>query len=304
VSVVAPYRATVNASGLVNGFLIKGRRAAGTVIQGFNVRGALFEGILVVNSSRVVLSDNRVTGNDRGARSPSPTGECTPQGQVPGDCGEGVHLMGVTRSLVADNTVSGNEGGILLTDETGPTDRNTITRNNVLGNLQDCGITVAGHSDKAFSGGKLAPRAAGIYANTITHNVANGNGTKGGGAGILLADGGPGAAVYDNTVRDNVANGNGEAGVLLHTHTPNVYLNGNKILNNHLSNDGALGDAEFGEAGTVGILIGNASVKPTGIVVRGNTISNVHFGIYTKNLPPLRARANTFHGVAVRIKQT
>ncbi|HUZ29328.1 MAG TPA: right-handed parallel beta-helix repeat-containing protein [Solirubrobacteraceae bacterium] len=256
------------------------------------------------NTSRVVLSGNLVTGNDRGAHSPNPTGECTPQGQVPGDCGEGVHLMGVTRSLVADNTVSGNEGGVLLTDETGPTAHNTITCNKLLRNLEDCEITVAGHSDKAFVGGKLAPKAAGIYANTITHNVANGHGTKGGGAGILLADGGPGAAVYDNGVRDNVANGNGEAGILLHTHTPNVYLNGNKILNNRLSNDGALGDAEFGEAGTVGILIGNASVTPRGIVVRGNTISHVHFGIYSKNLPPLRARANTFHGVAVRIKQT
>jgi parallel beta-helix repeat protein len=304
VSVFAPYRATINARGLVNGFLITGRRAAGTTIQGFNVKRALFEGILVENTSRVVLSDNRVTGNDRGAHSPTPTGECAPKGQVPGDCGEAIHLMGVTRSFVTDNTVSGNQGGILLTDETGPTAHNTISLNLVLRNLEDCGITVAGHSTKAFSGGRLAPKRAGIYGNTIDHNVANGNGTKQGGAGILLADASPGAAVYDNLVRGNVANGNGEAGILLHTHSPDVYLNGNRIVDNQLSGDGALGDAEFGEAGKVGILIGNASITPRGIVVRGNTISHVHFGIFTKNLPRIRARANTFHRVAVRIKQT
>jgi parallel beta-helix repeat protein len=303
VSVVAPFRATVNATGLPNGFNIKGRRATGTVIQGFNVKGATFEGILVQSTSRVVVSDNRVTANDRGAHGPNPTGECTPMGQVPGDCGEGVHLMGVSRSLVADNTVSGNQGGILLTDETGPTAHNTITRNNVLRNLQDCGITIAGHNSRAFSDGRLAPKQAGIYANTITKNVANGNGTKGGGAGILLADGVPGAAVYDNLVSANVADHNGEAGVLLHTHTPNVYLNGNRIVNNALSDDGALGDAEFGESGTVGILIGNATIRPSGLVVRGNTISDVHTGIYTKNTPPIKAKANTFHRVAVRLKQ-
>ena len=303
VSVFAPFRATVNATGLPNGFDVEGRRAAGTVIQGFTVRGATFEGILVKSTSRVVINDNRVTGNDRGAHGPNPTGECTPMGQVPGDCGEGIHLMAVTRSFLSGNTVSGNEGGILLTDETGPTAHNTISLNIVLRNIEDCGITIAGHSGRAFSGGKLAPRLAGIYANTITNNIANGNGTKGGGAGILLADGVPGAAVYDNLVRGNVANHNGEAGVLLHTHTPNVYLNGNRILGNKLSDDGALGDAEFGEAGTVGILIGNADIRPSGLVVRGNTISDVHFGIYTKNTPPIRPRANTFQRVAVPIKQ-
>jgi parallel beta-helix repeat protein len=304
VSVFAPYRATINARGLVNGFEIQGHWAAGTVIQGFNVKRALFEGILVQSTSRVVLSDDRVIGNDLGAHSPNPTGECHPFGQVPGDCGEGIHLMGVTRSYVADNTVSRNEGGILLTDETGPTAHNTISLNVVVRNLEDCGITVAGHSSKAFANGKLFPGRAGIYANTIRDNTSNGNGTKQGGAGILLADAGPGAAVYDNLVAGNVANGNGEAGIVLHTHTPGVYLGRNRIVDNRLSDDGALGDAEFGEAGKVGILIGNASITPRGIVVRGNTISHVHFGIFTKNLPRIRARANTFHRVAVRIKQT
>jgi len=299
-----PAGATVNATGLVNGFHIKGRSAAGATIQGFKVKGALFEGILVESTSRVVISDNTVSANNRGATAPSPTGECKPFGNVPGDCGEGIHLMGVTRSLVGDNTVFGNEGGILLTDETGPTAHNNISRNQVHGNIEDCGITIAGHSSQAFANGSPQPKLAGIYDNTILQNVSNGNGTKnGGGAGILLAAGGPGAAVYNNLIKDNTANGNGLAGITLHTHTPNVDLNGNQILDNHVANDGRFGDAEYGESGTVGILIGSASVRLSGIEVRGNQISHVHTGIYTKNVPPLKAKANQFKQVAIHLTQ-
>ncbi len=276
------------------------------MIQGFTVKGALFEGILAQSTAHVVISANTVTGNDKGAGKPNATGECAASGQVPGDCGEGIHLMGVTHSLVGDNTVTGNEGGILLTDETGPTAHNTISRNKVHGNVPDCGITIAGHSGSAFANGKPQPKVAGVYSNTIVQNVSNSNGTlksAGGGAGILLAVGGPGGAVYDNLVKDNVANGNGLAGVTLHTHTPNVDLNGNQITDNKVSNDGSLGDAEYGESGKVGILIGSASVRLSGIVVKGNTISQTHFGIYTKNVPPIKRSANKFQHVAVPVMQ-
>jgi len=305
VAVVAAHRASVVANGFGNGFEIKGRRAAGAVIQGFTVKGALFEGILVESTSRLVISDNTVTGNNLGARSKNTTGECAGHGNVPGDCGEGIHLMGVTHSLVGDNTVTGNEGGILLTDETGPSAHNTISRNHVHRNPQDCGITIAGHNSKAFDGSPH-PKLAGIYDNTVIENVSDANGTlkrDGGGAGILLAAGGPGTAVYGNTIRDNVAVGNGLAGITLHTHTPNVDIDGNKILGNTLAQNGALGDAEYGEAGTVGILIGSAVVHPTGIAVKGNKISDVHFGIYTKNVPPLTGQGNTFRRVAVPLMQ-
>lgn len=306
VSVAGTHGTTLDAAGKTNGFLIKGARSAGTVIQGFTVKRALFEGILAQNTAHLVISANTVTGNDLGAKSQKPTGECAPTGPIPGDCGEGIHLIGVTHSLVADNSVTGNAGGILLTDETGPTAHNKISRNKVHGNIPDCGITVAGHNGKAFASGKPHPKVAGVYANIITQNVSDDNGTLksgGGGAGVLLAAGGPGTAVYDNVVKDNVANGNGLAGITLHTHTPNVDLNGNQLLNNKVSNDGALGDAEYGESGTVGILIGSASVKLSGTVVKGNTISDVHYGIYTKNVPPIKRKANTFKRVAVPLKQ-
>jgi parallel beta-helix repeat protein len=297
----------INALGLTNGILVEGPHAAGTVVRGFTVKGATFEGILAERTSHVKLTGNLVRGNDLGAGKPGATGECAPSGQIPGDCGEGIHLMSVTNSQVSGNIVSGNSGGILLTDELGPTARNVISRNSALNNVADCGITVAGHSAKAVSAsGKPQPKLAGIYNNTITQNVANGNGTKGEGAGIILAAGGPGSAVYDNVVSHNTANGNGLAGVTLHSHAPGQDLNGNKIIDNSVSRDGldSASEAEFGENGlTVGILVGSGVAKLKGTVITGNTISNVHYGIYTKNVPPIKPKSNKFHKVTIALTQ-
>jgi parallel beta-helix repeat protein len=295
-------RPVVAANGLDEGFFVAGRQSAGAVVSGFVVRGANFEGILVETTSRVTISNNAVQGNDQGRKAQKPVGECAPMGQVPGDCGEGVHLMSVTNSRVVGNQVNRNSGGILLTDELGPTAHNLISGNDVSHSPLDCGVTIAGHNSQALG----HPKTAGVYGNTIINNVANDVGTKGEGAGILIAAAVPGAAAYDNLVKNNVANDDGLAGVTLHSHTPAQDLNGNVIINNRLKHDGldAGSEAEFGENGkTVGILVGSGVTKLKGIVIAGNTIQNVHFGIYTKNAPKVNPRANTFKNVKVRIKQ-
>jgi parallel beta-helix repeat protein len=294
IALVGHVGAKIDATGLTNGILITGPRAAGAVVQGFTVSGANYEGILAQSTSRVKIAGKVVRGNDLGAGKPGATGECAAHNQVPGDCGEGIHLMSVTNSHVTGNLVTGNSGGILLTDEAGPTARNMVSGNTVVRNLFDCGITVAGHSPSAVSmTGKLAPKAGGIYNNTINNNVANGNGTKGEGAGILLAASGPGAAVYNNVVKDNTANNNFLASVTLHLHAPGSYLNGNKIIGNSVSNDGAAGDPEYGESGTSGIFVGSV-VPLKGIVISANRIANVHYGIWTKGVPKIKKSANKF----------
>jgi nitrous oxidase accessory protein NosD len=307
ITVVGVAGPVVNAAGQANGFLIKGPGAAGAVVRGFVVKGATFEGILAMSTSRVTISSNVVRNNNQGGNATTKTGECAPAGQVPGDCGEGLHLMSVTNSHVVGNTVDGNAGGILLTDELGPTARNVISRNSVVNNLFDCGITVAGHSTKAVSStGTPQPKVAGIYNNTISQNVTNGNGIKGEGAGILLAAGGPGSGVYNNVVSNNTANGNGLAGVTLHSHAPGQDLNGNKIINNKLGNDGldSASEAEFGENGlTVGILVGSGATMLKGTVITGNTITNVHYGIYTKNVPTMKLKSNKFSKVTIALTQ-
>ena len=297
----------VDATGLDNGFVINGRGAAGTDLRGFVVENATFEGILAERTSNVRITGNTVQNNDQGGKATVKTGECAPQGQVPGDCGEGLHLMSVTHSHVADNLVQNNAGGILLTDESGPTAFNVISRNRVLNNLLDCGITLAGHNTSAASTttGKPHPKVGGIYHNTVSRNTANGNGTQGEGAGILIAAAAPGAAAYHNTVIRNTANGNGLAGVTLHGHTPGQDLNANKIVRNRLSNDGLLpGDPDFGVTDTVGILVGSAATKLKGIVISGNRISDVHFGIWTKNVKAINRHSNKFTKVAVPLTQT
>jgi nitrous oxidase accessory protein NosD len=312
ISVVGVGHPVVDAAGQGNGFLISGKGATGTLVRGFVIEHATFEGILAMKTARLTIEDNTIRDNDLGITAANPVGECKPFGGGPGDCGEGLHLMSVTRSVVSSNTLTGNLGGILMTDEFGPTAHNVISKNHAIGNRFDCGITLAGHNPAAAPGGKPKPSKAGVYANTINGNVVNGNGTKGEGAGILLAGAAPGTAVYDNVVSGNTANGNGLAGITLHSHAPGQDLNGNKITSNKLSHDGVAdtSEAEFGGADfakapgqTVGILIGSNVTKLKGTVVSGNTISNTHFGIYTKNVPAIKQKANTFHHVSVALKQ-
>lgn len=307
-----------NLKGRNNGFNIVGSKAAGTVISGFTIENATFEGIFARNTSHLTISNNVVKHNDLGVHAKTPTGECKAQGPVPGDCGEGIHFDGgVTHSIITRNTVTGNLGGILLSDENGPTAHNTISKNNVHGNLDDCGITIVGHNPKATSGGKPQPGLAGVYSNLITGNTVNGNGTKGEGGGILMAVAAPGGGVYNNVIKGNSASGNGLAGITIHNHffgptNPAADTNGNQIIGNKLTGNGVadtseaeFGGADFAKGNTVGILIGSGGVKLTGIVISGNTINKSHFGIYTKNdANKVDVKANKFSKVAVLVKQS
>jgi parallel beta-helix repeat protein len=310
----------IDATGAANGVLVTGKSAAGALVRGFLIRNATFEGVLLANTKGVTIERNTVTGNDLGGSAAKPEGECAPQGVIPGDCGEGLHLMGVTQARIVENVVNNNAGGILLTDETGPTARNTVARNRVTKNVLDCGITLAGHSPKALvlsaapgppTMTGLAPSLAGIYSNLITGNTVDGNGTKGQGGGILLAAGPPGTGVYNNTVRGNIAQGNGLAGITLHSHAPGQDLSGNVITHNILSNDGVAGgpggtpgDMDAGVTHSVGILLWSAVTPLTGMSVTGNVLSNDYYGIWTKNAPKISSSENTFtHTVTVPLTQ-
>ena len=300
----------IDATGLGNGVRVTGPSAAGSSVKGFVVRNANFEGILAMSTTKVTISENTVSNNDRGGSAVKPVGECAPEGVVPGDCGEGLHLMSVTHSHVLENTVSNNAGGILVTDELGPTAFNTIKGNKVLDNVLDCGITLAGHNAKAVvlstapgppTMAGLAPTVGGIYNNVITKNTVTGNGTKGQGGGILMAGGPPGTAVYSNTVSYNTASGNGLGGVTLHSHAPGQDLAGNVISHNTIRNDGLHGypngdpgDSDAGITQTVGIVVWSAVTPLTGTSIVGNHISHDYYGIWTKNVPTFALSANTF----------
>jgi len=295
--------ATIDATGQQNGVVVSGAAAAGSSVSGLVIEHATQEGILATQTSHVTVGWNVVQSNDLGGASQNPTGECAPQGEVPGDCGEGVHLMSVTDSKVVGNLVTQNSGGILLTDELGPTARNLVWGNRVVDNPFDCGITVAGHNPMAVQNGTRMPSVAGIYDNTIAGNASDDNGLRGEGAGILLAGAGPGTGVYDNVVKHNEASGNELAGITLHSHAPGDDLNGNAFVGNRLRNDDLGGDPDAGVRDTTGILLFSAVTRLQGTIVHGNVIKDVHFGVWTQNVPPIAPHANVFVNVDVPLQQ-
>lgn len=293
----------IDAFGKINGILVT---AAHVTVRGFTVMNATGEGILVNSANYATIAGNVVTQNDLGGGpSPVPASypECKPVGQIPGDCGEGIHLMGSSHSTVAGNVIKGNSGGILLSDETGPTAHNRIAGNVVTGNLSDCGITITGHNPHAAPKGVPAPRVAGVYANDIVGNEADGNGTTGQGAGVLLATGLPGGAVYDNTVEGNSISGNGISGVTVHSHVPGEFLNGNVITGNVIGTNNSDGDNDFAphkDDNTTGVLV--ATVNPLSIKVTGNLIFDNHFGLWTTGpVSVAKANNNTFLNDAVSV---
>jgi hypothetical protein len=295
---------TIDATGQQNGVVITGAAASGSSLRGFKIENATQEGVVAMQTSWVTIADNVVAGNDQGMFSTSPTGECAPVGEIPGDCGEGIHLMTVAHSRVSGNAITRNAGGILVTDEFGPTHANVISWNHVWRNDFDCGITVPGHNPNAVSStGQPQPSMAGVYGNRIVHNVVNRNGLKGEGAGILFAGAGPGTGSYDNFVGWNTTNGNELAGITVHSHAPDTDVNGNRFVGNWASHNNLGGDPDAGVTKSTDILVFSAGDPITGTVARGNHLSHAFFGIWTLNAHTMLAH-NHFNDVVVHVHQS
>ncbi len=279
----------INAFGLSNGIFIDGSAKApltgvsGVTISGISVQNANFEGILISNASEVTITNNVVSGNNRGLNAPAGTCPNQPAFETNEgfDCGEGIHLIAVNHSVIASNVVKNNSGGILISDENGPSHDNLIAGNTVSNNAYDCGITLASHSPAPSSGLKLP---AGVYHNTIYGNLSTNNGllVPGAGAGVGIFAPGPGNQNYGNVVVGNTLTGNGLPGVAMHNHAsvpgaPPVNMNDNVIVGNTISGNGADTD-DAATPGPTGINI--LSLAPmTGTIISGNKISNEQIGV-------------------------
>jgi parallel beta-helix repeat protein len=266
--------AIIDASGLVNGVAIQ-PGGDGSTVSGFTIENALAQGLVAQQVSGVTISGNTIQGNDLGAHT-DVTPFCMDQGPVPGDCGEGLHLLSTTNSTVDGNHVEGNAGGILVTDEFGPSANNVISNNVVVNNQEDCGITLAAHSDQAWDAGTALYQQAGIYGNRVEGNTVTGNGA--GGVGLYASA--PGTATYNNVVVNNAISGNGSAGVQMHAHAPNQSLDSNQITGNVIDTNNVVGDPDSGVFETAGILIDSPVIPVIGTVIADNQISNNTFGIW------------------------
>lgn len=282
---------SINATGKSNGILISGLWAtpkvgiANVLVSGFDVHGADFEGILVMNASNVTLLDNHVHENNK-ALDPS-AGMCP---KIPAfetseamDCGEGIHLMAVDHSFVVRNLVENNSGGILITDETGPTTANLVKGNVVRENGFACGITMASHP-AANASGPIKSVDYGISHNVISRNESyhNGLAAPGAGAGVGIFAPGPGSTNIANVVIGNMLHDNGLPGVTMHNHAavpgaPPVFFNDNVIVGNDIYGNAA-DTADAMTSGTTGINVYSVALMK-GTIVAENYVHDESIGV-------------------------
>lgn len=286
-------RTVIDATGDTNGILIQASRVS---VTGLTVENANLEGILAepprsswptsptstpANISRLTIANNVVEKNDKAFNTSLPADSGCPSSPTDADdCGEGIHLLAATGSQVIGNTVAHNVGGILLSDggfgiSVGPAAHNLIAGNVSKDNALDCGITLPGHDPRAVAtNGRPQPKLAGVYGNTVIHNVSDGNG----GAGLLDAAPSPGTASYDNHFIDNTASGNGNSGFVLHSHAPQQDVSGIVVEGNHFGQNNIAGDPDTGVKSTTGVMLLSVAV-PTSIVVTNNTITGDTNGV-------------------------
>ena len=293
----------IDAKGLANGINVDGLGhggIAGVSVSGFQVQNANFEGILVTDATQVTISDNYVLKNNINLDINSFMCKDIPPFETNEgfDCGEGIHLSGVDHSIVANNLVEKNSGGILLSDDTGATHDNLILGNTVQNNPFDCGITLASH--QLF--GSAPPTAAGVFHNTITGNVSEGNGLQvpGAGAGVGLFAPAPFTKTYGNVVANNTLKDNGLPGVAMHAHSPGATLSDNVIVGNRISGNAA--DTEdTATPGPTGINVsggddgaGHPLAVIRGTMIAGNVIEQETVGIAAKTDGVVAAHLNNF----------
>jgi nitrous oxidase accessory protein NosD len=277
----------IDATGRPNGIFINGMWAApnagvaNVLISGFKIRNANFEGILIANGSDITIVNNHVLDNNKaldiaGDECPGIPAFETNEGD---DCGEGIHLMAADHSSVVRNEIENNSGGVLITDETGPSHHNLISRNSVHDNPFDCGVTLASHGP-ATTVIPTATISFGVTNNTISQNDSSHNGfdVPGAGAGVGIFAPFPGTTAAGNVVVDNDLHNNGLPGVTMHNHAaapapaPPVNMNDNVIVGNRISGNSA-DTLDAATSGPTGINI--FSVAPiTGTVISQNVIED------------------------------
>ena len=122
----------INATNQPNGILADGLNNPGlhdVTIAGFIVENALYEGVLLLNTTGVTVRDDHIVNNDKEGPNTSGTacvGQPDYETDESFDCGGGLHLLGAVDSFVSGNAVSGNADGIVITDETREAHHNAI----------------------------------------------------------------------------------------------------------------------------------------------------------------------------------
>lgn len=299
-----PKKTIIDATGQPNGVLAM---ASGVGISGFTIENASHEGILVTgppatcqtNASGqfvdcspsappltgVTVSNNIVTDNDKelNISTSPPTCAGAPDFESE-DCGEAIHLDGVDFSTVDSNSVKHNAGGILLTDETNENKGNLVTGNDVEENTPDCGITLPSHPPNGVIG-TIGLRSFGVSQNTVANNTSKSNGAAG--VGVFTPT--PGTRSTNNLIVGNMLTNNVLPGVTFHRHGMHQNLDGNRVISNTISGNGADPDPgpneSDGPTASTGIEVyADVTADPIDVDIAGNTISKETNSIWVGSL--------------------
>ena len=296
----------IDATNLANGILLDGLDNPGLrniTVAGFTVQNALYEGVLVLNTSDATIRDNHIIDNDTigpvFGSGPACKGQPAYETDESGDCGGGLHLLGATNSIVTGNLLTGNADGILISDDSAASRGNVVYNNNINNNPAECGVVLASHPPMGSIPPNYAPHY-GVYDNTVSGNFVSKNGVTVGGAGVgLFSDGeGPGRT-SGNVIIGNSLTDNGIPGVALHTHVGPAFgapaddMSGNKIIGNLISGNGPDTD-DTATPGPTGINInsGGGGSPVYGTIISGNIIRNEQVGIAVNTPAQLDAHLN------------
>lgn len=300
----------IDATGRSNGIFVDGLSHPGlhnVTIANFTVKNALYEGVLVVNTSDATIRDNRILNNDLigpvFGSGQACKGQPAFETDESGDCGGGLHLMGVAHSIISGNLFTKNGDGVLISDDTGESHDNLLIDNSAIDNPPECGIVLASHPPMGSTGPHYAPHY-GVDHNTVARNIASRNGVKVGGSGVgLFSDGNGPGRVSQNVVIENELTGNGIPGVALHSHVgpafgaPPDNMDGNIIVDNFISGNGADTD-DTATPGTTGINInsggGGSPVHHT--IIAGNVITDEDVDIAVNTTTEVDAHLNNLLG--------
>lgn len=272
---------TVNAIGFDIGVYV-GPGITGVVIKKAIITGANDHGILILDTSDIVVKDSVISGNGVSRHS-----------GIPED--KAINLVGTTDVLVKDNTVSFNlaDGGISVTDDgpinpaalplhpgsPNPAKGNVITGNTVKDNNGGCGIVVA-----AYNTGE------GVADNVVKDNTVIGNSPPYATfppyiGGIVVAADAPFTTAKNNLVIRNTVEGGWIPGIIVHSNALGDFVTGTKIIHNKLDSNG------FFPGST------NDATKPTGINIVAEVSGGSNPSVLTNTLVIWNTVTNDYYGV-------
>ena|GEM_PF-6085793 len=265
----------IDATNQPRGVWIHGSAAAGAVVRGLTVKNANGSGILVADTTRVVVENNLVTDNALQPGGPPPDYAVMAENKA-------IQLQGTDGVIVQNNTVTDNKhGGIAVLDSSHhPALDNRVAGNLISGNQGDCGVVLASYVP-----------GQGVQKNVVEKNVVKGNV-----AGIVVAADPVGTTATDNVVTGNDIEGNQLPGVIVHSNAKGQIVSGNVVSDNTIAGNGS--DPGVNLHDTTGIAIIGAVDPVTNTRLQNNTIHDERVSVWQYNPRPTSPSplSNLFRG--------